>query len=67
MLNKEHRLMLFEKRVLRRIFGSEREEVTEGWGTLLNEALHYLRSSPDTVPPRPHICELGVSTFALKY
>jgi hypothetical protein len=30
-LMKEHRLRVFENRVLRRIFGSEREEVTGGW------------------------------------
>jgi hypothetical protein len=30
-LRKEHRLRVFENRVLRRIFGSEREEVTGGW------------------------------------
>jgi hypothetical protein len=28
-LRKEHRLKVFEKKVLRKIFGSEREEVTE--------------------------------------
>jgi hypothetical protein len=27
----EHRLRVFEKRVLRRIFGSKREEVAGGW------------------------------------
>jgi hypothetical protein len=27
----EHGLGVFENRVLRRIFGSEREEVTQGW------------------------------------
>jgi hypothetical protein len=41
--------MLFEIRVLRRMFGSRREEVTEGWETVLTEELHYLQSSPDTV------------------
>jgi hypothetical protein len=30
---KEHRMRVFENRVLRRIFRSEREEVT-GWGKL---------------------------------
>jgi hypothetical protein len=31
---KEHRQKVFENRVLRRIFGSEREKVTGGWGKL---------------------------------
>jgi hypothetical protein len=39
----------FEKRVLRRIFGPKRDEVTGGWIKLHNEALHNLYSSPSTV------------------
>jgi hypothetical protein len=31
---------MFENRVLRRIFGFKREEVTGGWGRLHNEELH---------------------------
>jgi hypothetical protein len=31
MLREECRLRVFEKRVLRRIFGSKRDEVTGGW------------------------------------
>jgi hypothetical protein len=31
-LRKEHRLRMFENRVLRRIFRFDREEVTGGWG-----------------------------------
>jgi hypothetical protein len=31
---------MFEKRVLRRIFGPERDEVTGGWGKLLIVELH---------------------------
>jgi hypothetical protein len=37
---------VFENRVLRRIFGPKREEVTEGWRKLHNEELHNLYSSP---------------------
>jgi hypothetical protein len=33
-LREEHRLRVFENRVLRRIFGPEREEVTGGWRKL---------------------------------
>jgi hypothetical protein len=32
--------------VLRRIFGSKRNEVLGGWRKLHNEELHYLYSSP---------------------
>jgi hypothetical protein len=31
-LREEHRLRLFENRMLRRIFGPKRDEVTGGWG-----------------------------------
>jgi hypothetical protein len=36
---------VFENRVLRRIFGPKRDEVTEGWRKLHNEELHGLYSS----------------------
>jgi hypothetical protein len=45
----EHRLRVFENRVLRRIFGSKRDEVTGGWRTLYNEELHNLYSSPSII------------------
>jgi hypothetical protein len=41
--------MVFEKRVLRRIFGPKRDEVTGGWRKLHNEELHGLYSSPSIV------------------
>jgi hypothetical protein len=37
---------VFENRVLRRIFGPKRVEVTGGWRKLHNEELHGLYSSP---------------------
>jgi hypothetical protein len=40
---------LLEKRVLRRIFGPKRNEVTGGWRKLNNEELHNLYSSPSIV------------------
>jgi hypothetical protein len=46
MLREEHRLRVFENRVLRRIFGPKRDEVTGGWRKLHNEELHGLYSSP---------------------
>jgi hypothetical protein len=40
---------VFENRVLRRIFGSKRDEVTGEWRKLHNEKLHNLYSSPDII------------------
>jgi hypothetical protein len=37
---------VFENRVLRRIFGPKRDEVTGGWKKLHNEEFHNLYSSP---------------------
>jgi hypothetical protein len=48
-LKKEHRLRAFENRVLRRIFGPKRDEVTGGWGKLHNEEPYNLYSSPSTI------------------
>jgi hypothetical protein len=48
-LREEHRPRVFENRVLRRIFGPKRDEVTGGWRKLLNEELHNLYSSPDII------------------
>jgi hypothetical protein len=39
-LREEHRLRMFEKRVLRRIFESRRDEVGGVWRKLHNEELH---------------------------
>jgi hypothetical protein len=48
-LKKEYRLRVFENRVLRRIFGSKRDEVTGGWRKLHNEKLRNLYSSPSII------------------
>ena len=48
-LREEHRLRVFENRVLRRIFGPKRDGVTEGWRKLHNEELNDLYSSPNIV------------------
>jgi hypothetical protein len=40
---------VFENRVLRRIFGPKRDEVTGGWRKLHNEELHNLYSSPSII------------------
>jgi hypothetical protein len=41
-LREEHRLREFENRVLRRIFGLEKEEVAGSWRRLHNEELHKM-------------------------
>jgi hypothetical protein len=46
-LREEHRLKVFENRVLRRIFGLKRDEVTGGWRKLNNGKLHNLYSLPN--------------------
>jgi hypothetical protein len=47
-LREEHKLGVFENRVLR-IFGPKRDEVTGKWRKLHNEELHDLYSSPSIV------------------
>jgi hypothetical protein len=44
-LREEHRLKVFENKVLRRIFEPKRDEVVGGWRKLHNEELHDLYSS----------------------
>jgi hypothetical protein len=41
-LREEHRLRVFENRVLRTIFRPNRDEVAEGWRKLHNEELNNL-------------------------
>jgi hypothetical protein len=48
-LRQEHRLSVFENRVLRRIFGPKSDEVTGEWRKLHNEELPGLYSSPTIV------------------
>jgi hypothetical protein len=43
-LREEHRLRVFESRVLRRIFVPKRDEVTGDWRKLYNDELHNLYS-----------------------
>jgi len=45
-LREEHRLRVFENRVLRRIFGPKRDKVTREWRKLHNEEHNCLYSSP---------------------
>jgi hypothetical protein len=46
-LREECRLRVFENRVLRRIFGPKRDEVTGEWRRLHNKELYALYSSPN--------------------
>jgi hypothetical protein len=48
-LRKEHRLRVFENRVLRRILGPKRDEVMGEWRKLHKEELHDLYSLPSII------------------
>jgi hypothetical protein len=48
-LRQEQRLGVFENRVLRRIFGRKRDEVTGEWTKLHNEEFHDLYYSPSII------------------
>jgi hypothetical protein len=48
-LREEHRLRVFENRVLRGIFRSNRDEVTGDWRKLHNGELHNLYLPPDII------------------
>jgi hypothetical protein len=48
-LREEHRLRVFENRVLRKIFEPKRDEITGGWRKLHNEELHNLYISPSII------------------
>jgi hypothetical protein len=45
----EHRLRVFENRLLRKIYGPKRNEVKRGWGKLQNEERNNLYSSPSII------------------
>jgi hypothetical protein len=54
---------VFENRVLGRIFGPKRDEVTGGWRKIHNEELHNLDSSPSIKTRRMrlagHVARMG--------
>jgi len=52
-LREERRLSMFDNRVLKRIFGPKRDEVTGKWRKLLEE-LNTLYSSPNTLYSSPN-------------
>jgi hypothetical protein len=53
-LREEYRLRVFKNRVLRRIFGPKRDEVTGCWRKLHNKELHTLHSSPSVITKNTH-------------
>jgi hypothetical protein len=48
-LREGNSVMVFENKVMRRIFGPKREEVAGGWRRLHNEELHNLYASPNII------------------
>ncbi|KAJ4426496.1 hypothetical protein ANN_27310, partial [Periplaneta americana] len=48
-LREEQRLRVFENKVIRKIFGAKRDEVTGEWRKLHKAELHALYSSPDII------------------
>jgi hypothetical protein len=48
-LREEHRLRVSENKVLRRIFGAKRDEVTGNWRKQHSEELHNLYFSPNII------------------
>jgi hypothetical protein len=48
-LREEHRLRVFENRVLRMVFGQKRDEVTGEWRKLHNDEFRNLYSSPSII------------------
>ena len=49
MLRAEHKLRVFENREVRKIFGSNTDEVTGEWRKLHNEEIHYQYTLPNTI------------------
>ena len=48
-LKEEYRLRVFENKVLRKIFGAKRDEITGEWRKLHHVELHALYSSPNII------------------
>jgi hypothetical protein len=48
-VREEYELRVLENRVLKKIFGPKRDEVTGDWRKLRKEELHYLYCSPNVI------------------
>ena len=48
-LREEHRLRVFENKVIRKIFGAKKDKITGEWRKLHNTELHSLYSSPNII------------------
>ena len=48
-LREEHRLRVFENKVIRKIFGAKRDGITREWRKLHNSELYALYSSPNFI------------------
>ena len=48
-LREEHRLRVFENKVLRKLFGVKRDEITGEWRKFHNAELNALYSSPNII------------------
>ena len=48
-LREEHRLRVFENKVLRKIFGAKKDEITGEWSKLHNAELNALYYSPNII------------------
>jgi hypothetical protein len=63
-VREEHKVRVFENRVLRRIFGPKRDGVMGWWKKLHNVELHNLYSSPSIIRIRRmrwavHVARMG--------
>jgi hypothetical protein len=66
---------VFENRILRRIFGPKRDEVTGDWRKLHNEELRNLYSSPNIIiliksrrmRGTGHVARMGRSGILIEY
>jgi hypothetical protein len=74
MLGEKCRLRCFENKVLRRIFGPKRDEVTGEWRRLHNKELYAVYSSPNIIRViklrrlrwAGHVARMGESRYAYK-
>ncbi|KAJ4430430.1 hypothetical protein ANN_22646 [Periplaneta americana] len=73
-LREEQRLRMFENKVLRKIFGTKRDAVTEEWRKLHNAELHAFYSTPDIIRKiksrrlrwAGHVARMGESSNAYR-